>query len=102
MSDDFYADSDEAIQAGDHQATIRTENRVFADEEDDLQNVKAMISQESGLSEPTSVEEAEEESFEDDENYSIDEDGTEWFQDDDGYWWYREDGQTDWQPYDED
>ncbi len=101
MSEDFYADSDEAIQAGDHQATIRTENRVFADEEDELQNVKALISQESGLADPTTVEE-EEESYEDDENYSIDEDGTEWFQDDDGYWWYREEGQADWQPYDED
>ncbi|MGB1659670.1 MAG: hypothetical protein ACPHHS_04155 [Candidatus Poseidoniaceae archaeon] len=101
MTEDFYADSDEAIQAGDHSATIRTENRVFADEEDELQNVKAMISQESGLVDPTAAEE-EEESFEDDENYSIDEDGTEWFQDDDGYWWYRPEGEPDWLPWEED
>ena len=102
MTEDFFADSDEAIQAGDHQATIRTENRVFADEEDELQNVKAMISEESGLEDPNAVEEEEEESFEDDENYSIDEDGTEWFQDDDGYWWYRPDGEPDWLPWEED
>ena len=44
----------------------------------------------------------EEESFEDDENYSIDEDGTEWFQDDDGYWWYRPEGEPDWLPWEED
>ena len=102
MTEDFYAESDEAIQAGDHHATIRTENRVFTDEEDELQNVKAMISQESGLVDPTAVEEEEEESFEDDENYSIDEDGTEWFQDDDGYWWYRPEGEPEWLPWEED
>ena len=103
MTDDFFADSDEAIQAGDHSATIRTENRVFADEEDELQNVKAMISQESGLADPTAVEEEEEEeTFDDDENYSVDEDGTEWFQDDDGYWWYRPEGEPEWLPWEED
>ena len=102
MTEDFYADSDEAIQAGDHHATIRTENRVFTDEEDELQNVKAMISQESGLVDPTAVEEEEEESIEDDENYSVDEDGTEWFQDDDGYWWYRPEGEPEWLPWEED
>ena len=101
MTDDFYAESDEAIEAGDHQAEIRTENRVFTDEEDELQNVKAMISSESGLADPTAVEE-EEYDDEEDENYSIDENGTEWFEDDDGYWWYREEGQDDWQPYEED
>lgn len=101
MTDDFYADSDEAIEAGDHQAEIRTENRVFTDDEDELQNVKAMISSESGLTDPTAVEEEEYED-EDDENYSIDENGTEWFEDDDGYWWYRDEGQEEWQPYEED
>lgn len=100
MTDDFYAESDEAIEAGDHQAEIRTENRVFTDEEDELQNVKAMISSESGLVDPTAVE--EEYDDEDDENYSIDENGTEWFEDEDGYWWYRDEGQEDWQPYEED
>ena len=39
---------------------------------------------------------------EDDENYSIDENGTEWFEDDDGYWWFREEGQEEWQPYEDD
>ena len=103
MTDDFYADSDEAIEAGDHQAEIRTENRVFTDDEDELQNVKAMISSESGLADPTAVVEEEEEyEDEDDENYSIDENGTEWFEDDDGYWWFREEGQEEWQPYEED
>ena len=46
-------------------------------------------------------EEEEEEEY--DGNYSIDEDGVEWFEDEDGYWWYREEGQTEWHgPYDED
>ena len=36
---------------------FRTENHVFADEEDELQNVKAMISKESGLEDPNAVEE---------------------------------------------
>ena len=102
MTDDFYADSDEAIEAGDHKAEIRTENRVFTDDEDELQNVKAMISSESGLADPTAVVEEEEYEDEDDENYSIDENGTEWFEDDDGYWWFREEGQEEWQPYEED
>lgn len=100
MTDDFFAESDEAIRKGDHQAEIRTENRVFSDEQEELEQLKQQISQESGMVDPN-AEEAEDDE-EDVEGYSVDENGVEWFEDEDGYWWFREDGQDDWQPYDED
>jgi hypothetical protein len=101
MSDDFLAESDDAIRKGDHQAEIVTENRVFGDADEELDQLKQQISQESGLVDPN----AEDESLEEEEEldgYSIDENGVEWFEDEDGYWWFREEGQDDWQPYDED
>lgn len=107
MTDEFYEESDNAIRQGDHQAEIRTSNRVFGGAETDVDDAKRRISEESGLVDPKAAEaarieaEAEEEAYED-ENYSIDENGVEWFEDEDGYWWYREEGQDDWQPYDED
>ena len=45
MSDDFYAESDEAIAAGDHEHEIRTQNRVFADAEDGINQLKKNIIQ---------------------------------------------------------
>ncbi|MEZ7988004.1 MAG: hypothetical protein QMC65_07525 [Candidatus Poseidoniaceae archaeon] len=100
MTDDFFADSDDAVRKGDHEAEIRTENRVFADDEQDLDQLKQQISKESGLVDPN-AEDDEEEEEEDLEGYSVDENGVEWFEDEDGYWWYREEGQEDWQPYEE-
>jgi hypothetical protein len=94
MSADFYADSDDAIAAGDHQHEIRTQNRVFADAEEGITQLKKKMAEESGLEDPNAVEEEE------DENYYTDDDGVEWWKDDDGYWWYREPGQDDWQPHD--
>lgn len=95
MAADFYADSDDAIAAGDHNAEIRTQNRVFADAEDGIDNLKKQMAQESGLEHH--VEEEEDE----DENYYVDEDDVEWWRDDEGYWWYREPGYEDWQPHEE-
>jgi len=95
MAADFYADSDDAIAAGDHNAEIRTQNRVFADAEDGIDKLKKQMAQESGLEHH--VEEEEEE----DENYYVDEDDVEWWRDDEGYWWYREPGYEDWQPHEE-
>ena len=92
MAADFYADSDNAIAAGDHQHEIRTQNRVFADAEEGIGQLKKQMAEESGLEDPTSNDE--------DENYYTDDDGVEWWKDDDGYWWYRETGQEDWQPHD--
>ena len=94
MTDEFYAESDEAIAAGDHQSEIRTEHRVFAGAEDDIDDIKKKFAEESGLVNP-------DEEDEDEEGYSVDENGVEWFEDEDGYWWYREPGQDDWQAYDE-
>ena len=83
----------DAIAAGDHQAEIRTQNRVFADAEDGIDKLKRQMAEESGLEHH--VEEEEE-----DEDYYVDENNVEWWKDDDGYWWYREPGQEDWQPHD--
>tara|TARA_B100001142_G_C14337871_1_gene656632 strand:+ start:530 stop:1234 length:705 start_codon:yes stop_codon:yes gene_type:complete len=96
MTDDFFAESDDAIRKGDHEAEVAKENRVFGDEEEELEQLKQQISKESGLVDPNAEDEEE-----DLEGYSVDEDGVEWFEDEDGYWWYREEGQDDWQPYDE-
>ena len=92
MSNEFFAESDEAIAAGDHKAEIRTQNRVFADAEEGISNLKKQMVEESGLDDPNS---------EADEDYYTDDDGVEWWKDDDGYWWFREPGQEEWQPHDE-
>ena len=57
MSDDFIAESDDAIRQGDHQAEIITENRVFADADEELDRLKQQISQESGMVDPNAEEE---------------------------------------------
>jgi len=92
MSSEFFAESDEAIAAGDHQAEIRTQNRVFADAEEGIGTLKKQMIEESGLEDPTAGQE---------EDYFTDDDGVEWWKDDDGFWWFREPGQDDWQPHDE-
>ena len=76
---------------------------MFGGAESDVDDAKRRIAEESGMADPNAVqEEPEPEEEEYDGNYSIDEDGVEWFEDEDGYWWYREEGETEWQPYDED
>ena len=55
----------------------------------DALETKRRIAVESGLIN-------ENEDYEDDENYSVDEDGVEWYQDEDGQWWYREPDEDDW------
>ncbi len=90
MSADFYAESDDAVAAGDHQHEIRTQTRVFAGADDDIGTLKKQMAKESGLEDPTETV---------DENYYTDDDGIEWWKDDEGYWWYREPGQDDWQPH---
>ena len=67
-----------------------------------MDDAKRRIAEESGIANPSAEPEPEEVEEEYDGNYSIDEDGVEWFEDEDGYWWFREEGQTEWQPYDED
>ena len=67
-----------------------------------MDDAKRRIAEESGIANPNAEPEPEEVEEEYDGNYSIDEEGVEWFEDEDGYWWFREEGQTEWQPYDED
>jgi len=90
MSADFYAESDDAVAAGDHQHEIRTQTRVFAGADDDIGILKKQMAKESGLADPTETV---------DENYYTDDDGIEWWKDDEGYWWYREPGQDDWKAH---
>ena len=99
MTEEFYQESDDAIRQGDHQAEIRTSNRVFGGAEDDVDDAKRRIAEETGMADPNAAPEEDDEEY--DDSYSIDENGVEWFEDEDGYWWYREEGQTDWQPYDD-
>ena len=61
MAADFYADSDDAIAAGDHNAEIRTQNRVFADAEDGIDQLKRKMAEESGLEHHVEEEEDEKE-----------------------------------------
>ena len=49
MSADFYADSDDAIAAGDHQHEIRTQNRVFADAEEGITQLKKKMAEEKKI-----------------------------------------------------
>ena len=95
MTESFYADSDEAIQAGDHQVEIRTDHRVFGSAEDEVARVKAEIEAESGMSmqRPQPVEaEPEEAAQEQEDEVIVDEEGVEWFEDESGQWWLREPG----------
>ena len=50
---------------------------------------------ETPVAEPQTVSE-EQYSAEEDPNYRVDEDGTEWWEDDDGVWWYRDPDMDDW------
>jgi len=106
MTEDFFAEADAAIAQGDHDAEIRTEHRVFGGAESDVEDVKRRIAQESdipsgGSREPALEPEPEYEDDGEDDGYSVDEDGTEWFEDEEGYWWYRPEGENDWIAYEE-
>ena len=94
MTQEFLEESDKAVRDGDHSANIGTVNRVFADVDDEVQQLKKSISEETGMEDPNAEEELP-------DGYSIDEDGTEWFEDEDGYWWYRLVGEDEWLPHDE-
>jgi hypothetical protein len=98
ISEEFQHDADEAVRAGDHQAAVLSDARVFADADEELENVKRQIAIESGLGEPESAKPAEEE---DDDGITVDEDGVEWYEDEEGSWCYREPDAADWVLYEE-
>ena len=52
MTEEFYQESDNAIRQGDHQAEIRTANRVFGGAESDVDDAKRRIAEESGMADP--------------------------------------------------
>ena len=94
MTQDFLQESDKAVREGDHSANIGTVNRVFADADEEVQQLKKSISEETGMEDPNAEDDLP-------DGYSIDEDGTEWFEDEDGYWWYRLVGEEDLLPHEE-
>jgi len=97
MALQFAEESRDAVEEG-YSSKSNTKldptGRVFRDDEEDALETKRRIAIESGL-----IDENDDE--EDDDNYSVDEDGVEWFQDEDGDWWYREPGEDDWMPSEE-
>ena len=98
MTDDFIQQSDDAVRAGDHQASVLSDARVFANAEEGVEDVKRQIALESGLDSPDAEPEAQEE---DDGGITVDEDGVEWYEDEEGSWWYRDPGEPDWVLYEE-
>ncbi len=95
MALQFAEESKDAVEEGytRSDSNVDPTGRVFRDDEEDALETKRRIAVESGL-----INENEEP---DDDNYSVDEDGVEWFQDEDGEWWYREPGEEDWMPSEE-
>ena len=97
MALEFAEESKNAVEEGyaDRSNTnVDPTGRVFRDDEEDALETKRRIAVESGLID-------EEENLEDDENYSVDEDGVEWFCDENEEWWYREPGEDEWLPAEE-
>jgi len=96
MAKQFAEESKDAVEEGyssRSDSNVDPTGRVFRDDEEDALETKRRIAIESGL-----IDENEES---DDDNYSVDEDGVEWFEDEDGEWWYREPGEEDWMPSEE-
>jgi len=62
-------------------------------EDDDEDDYPATPSRDDWAESDSSEEEY---SAEEDPNYRVDEDGTEWWQDDEGVWWYRDPDMEDW------
>ena len=89
MTQDFLDESDKAVRDGDHSANIGTVNRVFADVDEEVQQLKKSISEETGMEDPNAEDDLP-------DGYSIDEDGTEWAEDENGTWWYRQEGDAEW------
>ena len=97
MALEFAEESRNAVEEGyaDRSNTnVDPTGRVFRDDEEEALETKRRIAVESGLID-------EEENLEDDENYSVDEDGVEWFCDENEEWWYREPGEDEWMPAEE-
>lgn len=104
MTDEFIQESDDAVKAGDHQATVLSDARVFANAEEGVEDVKRQIALESGLNDPDAEPEPEPEPVheeDDDSGITVDEDGVEWYEDEEGSWWYRDPGEPDWVLYEE-
>ena len=94
MALEFAEESRNAVQEGYSErsdSNVDPTGRVFRDDEEDALETKRRIAVESGL-----INEADE--LEDDENYTVDEEGVEWYQDENDEWWYREPGEDDWYP----
>ncbi|RAH15177.1 MAG: hypothetical protein CMB56_003420 [Methanobacteriota archaeon] len=95
MALEFAEESRNALEEGYSNKSdnnIDPTGRVFRDDEEDALETKRRIAIESGLINET--ENLEEE-------YTVDEDGVEWYEDENGQWWYREPDENDWYPAEE-
>ncbi len=102
LAEEFYRESDEAVSSGSVRRIRGGDHRTFGDAEDEAEVTRRKIAEDMGLveKEPDAPEQPHSEGA-DDDRYSVDEDGTEWWEDDDGQWWYRlPDGPDEWHPYD--
>ena len=93
MALEFAEESKNAVEEGYNvrsNSNVDPTGRVFRDDEEDALETKRRIAVESGF-----IDEKEEE---EEGEYTVDEDGVEWFQDEVGEWWYREPGEEDWLP----
>ena len=92
MAREFAEESKSAVEEGYSDKTetnIDPTGRVFRDDEEDALETKRRIAIESGLINET-------DDLEEEEEYTVDEDGVEWYEDENGQWWYREPDEDDW------
>ncbi|HJM45298.1 MAG TPA: hypothetical protein QF644_05055 [Candidatus Poseidoniaceae archaeon] len=97
MALEFAEESRNAVEEGyvDRSKTnVDPTGRVFRDDEEEALETKRRIAIESGLID-------DEESIEESDDYSVDDDGVEWFRDENDEWWYREPGEDEWLPAEE-
>ena len=91
------------VRAGDHNAAVLSDARVFAGAEEGVEDVKRQIALESGLADLDAAQEPEPEpeAEEDDGGITVDEDGVEWYEDEEGSGG-TDPGEPDWVLYEED
>jgi len=85
---------------------LRSDSDDYDDYDDDYDDDDDGVEEEEGAKDYVSrivdvADQAQEETYEGDDSYRVDEDGTEWWEDEHGTWWFREPGQEDWSEWSE-
>ena len=97
MALEFAEESRNAVEEGyveRSNTNVDPTGRVFRDDEEEALETKRRIAIESGLID-------DEENVEESDDYSVDDDGVEWFRDENDEWWYREPDEDEWLPAEE-